>query len=214
VKDTTMTISTDDLVLRGPVIPVVVLQRLEHAVPLARALADGGVTVLEITLRTPSALRAIEAIAGAVPQTLVGAGTIRSAADARAARDAGARFGVSPGYSAAVAAACREAALPLLPGVVTASEVMAAQADGFSFVKFFPAEASGGVALLQALHGPFPEMRFCPTGGLTPHNAPRYLALPNVPVCGGTWLTPTDAIESGDWARITRLARESGRLRG
>jgi len=201
------------LASHGPVIPVIVLQRLEHAVPLAEALLAGGVKVLEVTLRTPAALRCIEAIAKAVPQALVGAGTIRSAADARAARDAGSVFGVSPGYTVAVGAACRDAGLPLLPGVATASEVMAAMADGLSFLKFFPASAAGGLPLLKALHGPFPDVRFCPTGGITPESAPSYLALANVPVCGGSWLTPNDAIEAGDWPRITRLAQAAALLR-
>ncbi len=204
---------TLELATYGPVIPVIVLHKLEHAVPLAQALVDGGVRVLEITLRTPVALRCIEAIARAVPQALVGAGTIRSADDARAARDAGSVFGVSPGYTAAVGAACREAGLPLLPGVSTASEVMTAQADGLSFLKFFPAGPAGGVPMLKALHGPFADVRFCPTGGVTPETAPQYLALPNVPVCGGTWLTPADAMEAGDWPRITRLAQAAARLR-
>jgi 2-dehydro-3-deoxyphosphogluconate aldolase/(4S)-4-hydroxy-2-oxoglutarate aldolase len=201
------------LASHGPVIPVIVLQRLEHAVPLAEALLAGGVRVLEVTLRTPVALRCIEAIAKAVPQALVGAGTIRSAADARAARNAGSVFGVSPGYTTAVGAACRDAGLPLLPGVATAGEVMAAMADGLSLLKFFPASAAGGLPLLRALYGPFPDVRFCPTGGITPETAPSYLALANVPVCGGSWLTPNDAIEAGDWPRITRLAQAAARLR-
>lgn len=206
-------IDTRQLADHGPVIPVIVLQRLEHAVPLARALVEGGVRVLEVTLRTPVALACIEAIAREVPQAIVGAGTIRSAADARAARAAGSVFGVSPGYTDAVGRACREIGLPLLPGVATASEAMAAQGDGYTFLKFFPASAAGGVTMLKALAGPFPDLWFCPTGGLTPQSAPEYLALPHVPVCGGSWLTPADAIEQGDWARITRLAREAGALR-
>ncbi|MFO1220083.1 MAG: bifunctional 4-hydroxy-2-oxoglutarate aldolase/2-dehydro-3-deoxy-phosphogluconate aldolase [Burkholderiaceae bacterium] len=205
-------IHTRELAAHGPVIPVIVLQRLEHAVPLARALVAGGVKVLEVTLRTPVALACIAAIAREVPQAIVGAGTIRSAADARAARDAGSMFGVSPGYTEAVGRACRDIALPLLPGVATASEAMAAQGDGHDFVKFFPAGAAGGVAMLKALAGPFPELWFCPTGGLTPETAPQYLALPHVPVCGGSWLTPADAVERGDWARITQLAREAAAL--
>ena len=205
--------NTLELAACGPVIPVIVLNRLEDAVPLARALVEGGVRVLEVTLRTPVALRCIEAIAREVPQALVGAGTIRSAADARAARDAGSVFGVSPGYTAEVGAACREAGLPLLPGVATASEVMAAQADGLSFLKFFPATAAGGIPMLKALAGPFPDVVFCPTGGITPETAPQFLALPNVRVCGGSWLTPAEAVESGDWGRITALARAAGALR-
>ena len=197
------------LASHGPVIPVIVIHDVAHAVPLARALVDGGVRVLEVTLRTPAALASMEAIARAVPEALVGAGTLRSAADVRAAVDAGCVFGVSPGYTRELAAACRDAGLPLLPGVATASEVMAAGADGFSFLKFFPAEAAGGVPMLKALAGPFPDVAFCPTGGLTPESAPRYLALPNVKVCGGSWLTPADALAAGDWARITALARQS-----
>ena len=197
----------------GPVIPVIVIQQLKDAVPLAEALVAGGVRVLEVTMRTAIALQAIEAIAKAVPQAIVGAGTIRSAADARAARNAGSLFGVSPGYTAEVGAACREAGLPLLPGVATASEVMAAQADGLSFLKFFPATAAGGIPMLKALGGPFPDVVFCPTGGITLETAPQFLALPNVKVCGGSWLTPADAVAAGDWARITKLAREASLLR-
>jgi len=201
------------LVALGPVIPVIVLQRLEHAVPMARALVAGGVRVLEVTLRTPVALACMEAIAREVPEAIVGAGTLRTVADVRAARDAGCQFGVSPGYTDQIGAACRDAALPLLPGVATASEVMAANADGLGFLKFFPATAGGGTGLLRALAGPFPDVVFCPTGGITAETAPQFLALPNVKVCGGSWLTPADAMDNGDWARITRLAREAGALR-
>jgi len=201
------------LASHGPVIPVIVLHRLQDAVPLAQALLAGGVKVLEVTLRTPVALQCIEAIARACPEALVGAGTIRSAADAQAALDAGSRFAVSPGYTAAIGAACRLIGLPLLPGVATASEVMAASADGLSFLKFFPAMQAGGIAMLKALGGPFPDIAFCPTGGITLETAPQFLALPNVKVCGGSWLMPADAVASGDWARITRLAREAQALR-
>jgi 2-dehydro-3-deoxyphosphogluconate aldolase/(4S)-4-hydroxy-2-oxoglutarate aldolase len=158
------------------------------------------------------ALQAIAAMAQ-VPGAIVGAGTIRSAADARAAKAAGAVFGVSPGYTAEVGAACREIGLPLLPGVATASEVMAAQADGLSFLKFFPATAAGGIPMLKALAGPFPDVVFCPTGGISLATAPDFLGLPNVKVCGGSWLTPADAVKAGDWARITQLAREASALR-
>jgi 2-dehydro-3-deoxyphosphogluconate aldolase / (4S)-4-hydroxy-2-oxoglutarate aldolase len=202
-----------DLVALGPVIPVIVLQRVEHAVPMARALVEGGVRVLEVTLRTPVALACMEAIAREVPEAIVGAGTLRSVADVRAARDAGCRFGVSPGYTGAIGAACRDAQLPLLPGVATAGEVMAANADGLTFLKFFPATAAGGVPMLKALAGPFPDVVFCPTGGITAQTAPQFLALPNVKVCGGSWLTPADALAAGDWARITQLAREAAVLR-
>jgi len=181
---------------------------------MAQALVAGGVRVLEVTLRTPVGLACIEAIARHVPEAVVGAGTIRSAADARAAQAAGSRFGVSPGYIAAVGAACREVGLPLLPGVATASEVMAALADGLNFLKFFPATAAGGIPMLKALAGPFPDVAFCPTGGITPETAPQFLALPNVKVCGGSWLTPQDAVDAGDWARITLLARAASALSG
>lgn len=209
-----MNLNTLDLAAHGPVIPVIVIQRLEDAVPLAQALVDGGVRVLEVTLRTPVALRAMEAIARGVPDAIVGAGTIRSVADAQAARDAGCRFGVSPGYTSEVGHYCRNVTLPLLPGVATASEVMQANADGYHFLKFFPATAAGGIPLLKALHGPFPDVAFCPTGGITPETAPQFLALPNVKVCGGSWLTPADAVQAGDWARITALARQTHALRG
>ncbi|OYV01808.1 MAG: keto-deoxy-phosphogluconate aldolase [Burkholderiales bacterium PBB5] len=202
------------LASHGPVIPVIVLQRVQDAVPLAEALLAGGVKVLEVTLRTPVALQCIEAIARALPEALVGAGTIRNAADAQAAVDAGSRFAVSPGYTAEVGAACRSLGLPLLPGVATASEVMAANADGLQFLKFFPAMQAGGIPMLKALGGPFPDVVFCPTGGISLETAPQFLALPNVKVCGGSWLTPADAVASGDWARITRLAREAQALRG
>ena len=197
----------------GPVIPVIVLQRLDDAVPLARALLDGGVRVLEITLRTPVALACMRAITQALPQAIVGAGTLRTVADVHDALDAGCLFGVSPGYSRDMGQACRNLGLPLLPGVATASEVMAANADGYNFLKFFPAAAAGGIPLLKALHGPFGDVMFCPTGGITAQSAPEFLALPNVAVCGGSWLTPQDAVDAGDWARITALARSACALR-
>jgi 2-dehydro-3-deoxyphosphogluconate aldolase/(4S)-4-hydroxy-2-oxoglutarate aldolase len=204
--------NTLELAAHGPVIPVIVIDRIEDAVPLAQALVAGGVKVLEVTMRTPVALDAIRAMS-AVPGAIVGAGTIRSAADARAAQAAGAVFGVSPGYTAEVGAACREVGLPLLPGVATAGEVMAAQADGLNFLKFFPATAAGGIPMLKALAGPFPDVVFCPTGGISLATAPDFLALPNVKVCGGSWLTPADAVKAGDWGRITTLAREAAALR-
>ncbi len=201
-----------DLAAHGPVIPVIVLQRVQDALPLAEALLAGGVRVLEITLRTPAALAGMQAIARALPEAIVGAGTLRSPADVRAARDAGCVFGVSPGYTAAIGAACREAGLPLLPGVATAGEVMAALADGLDFLKFFPATAAGGIPMLKALAGPFPDVAFCPTGGITSASAPEFLALCNVIVCGGSWLTPADAVAAGDWARISALAKAASAL--
>jgi Entner-Doudoroff aldolase len=205
--------NTLDLVRHGPVIPVIVIHRLEDAVPMAQALVDGGVKVLEITLRTPVALKCMEAIAKAVPQAIVGAGTIRTVVDAQAARDVGCTFGVSPGYTSEIGRYCRNIGLPLLPGVATASEVMEANADGHGFLKFFPATAAGGIPMLKALAGPFPEVAFCPTGGITVETAPQFLALPNVKVCGGSWLTPADAVDAKDWARITKLAKEASALR-
>lgn len=197
----------------GPVIPVIVIDRVEDAVPLARALVAGGVKVLEVTLRTPAALEAIAAIAKEVPEAIVGAGTLRVAADANAAKKAGARFAVSPGFTLELAGACEAQFLPLLPGVSTASEVMMAADAGYTFLKLFPATAVGGVNLLKSLAGPFADVSFCPTGGITVQTAPDFLALPNVKVCGGSWLTPADAVKAGDWARITQLAKEASALR-
>jgi 2-dehydro-3-deoxyphosphogluconate aldolase/(4S)-4-hydroxy-2-oxoglutarate aldolase len=202
-----------DLVSHGPVIPVIVIQRVADAVPLARALVAGGVRVLEITLRTPVALDCMRAIAAAVPEAIVGAGTIRGVDDAKAALAAGCRFGVSPGYARDIGIACKDIGLPLLPGVASASEVMAANADGYHFLKFFPATAAGGIPMLKALAGPFADVVFCPTGGITPETAPQFLSLPNVRVCGGSWLTPQDAVDAQDWARISALARAAGALR-
>jgi 2-dehydro-3-deoxyphosphogluconate aldolase / (4S)-4-hydroxy-2-oxoglutarate aldolase len=205
--------NTLELVQHGPVIPVIVIHRLEDAVPMAQALVDGGVRVLEVTLRTPVALQCMEAIAKAVPEAILGAGTVRSPADAQAAKDAGCTFAVSPGYTSAIGAACRDIGLPLLPGTSTGSEVMQANADGLFFLKFFPAMQAGGVAMLKALGGPFTDVVFCPTGGITLASAPEFLALPNVKVCGGSWLTPADAVAAKDWARITALAKEASALR-
>jgi len=197
----------------APVIPVIVLNDVAHAVPMARALVQGGIRMLEVTLRTPQALACIEAIAKAVPEAVVGAGTLRSKADAQAAANAGARFAVSPGYTSALGAACRDLGLPLLPGVATGGEIMAAQEDGFTALKFFPAMQAGGSAMLKAWSGPFFDVKFCPTGGISLQNAPEFLALPNVLCVGGSWLVPTDALMQGDWARITMLAREAVGLR-
>ena len=197
----------------APVIPVIVLNDVAHAVPLARALVEGGIRMLEVTLRTPQALACIEAIAKAVPQAVVGAGTLRSKADAQAAANAGARFAVSPGYTSALGAACRDLGLPLLPGVATGGEIMAAQEDGFTALKFFPALQAGGSAMLKAWSGPFFDVKFCPTGGISLQNAADFLALPNVLCLGGSWLVPADALAQGDWGRITMLAREAVKLR-
>jgi 2-dehydro-3-deoxyphosphogluconate aldolase/(4S)-4-hydroxy-2-oxoglutarate aldolase len=204
--------NTLELATFGPVIPVIVLNRVEDAVPMARALVAGGVRVLEVTLRTPVALDCMKAIAAEVPDAIVGAGTVRSVADAHAAKAAGCQFAVSPGYTSEIGRVCREIDLPLLPGVSTASEVMQANADGYFFLKLFPATAVGGTTLLKALAGPFTDVVFCPTGGISLETAPSFLSLPNVKVCGGSWLTPADAVAKGDWARITELAREASQL--
>lgn len=200
------------LASHGPVIPVVVIERVEHALPMARALFEGGVRVVEVTLRTPAALAAIAAIAASLPDVIVGAGTVRSAADACAALAAGARFAVSPGFSPRLGSACREIGLALLPGVATASEVMLAAEEGFRFLKFFPAASAGGAAMLKAWASVFADVTFCPTGGITAASAADYLALANVRVVGGSWLTPPDALAAADWPRIERLAREAASL--
>ncbi len=202
-----------DIASHGPVIPVIVIDRVEDALPLAEALLAGGVKVLEVTLRTAAGLPAIEAIARNLPEAVVGVGTVLNADDARRASEAGARFAVSPGYTSEVGGACKDLNLPLLPGVATSSEIMAALADGFSFLKLFPAEAAGGIPLLKAWASPFGQVSFCPTGGISQVTAPNYLALPNVRCVGGSWLTPADAMRQGDWARITQLARDTHALR-
>ena len=197
----------------APVIPVIVLTDVAHAVPLARALLAGGIRMLEVTLRTPQALACMEAIARDVPDAVVGAGTIRSAADAQASVMAGARFGVSPGYTPKVGQACRDLGLPLLPGVGTGSEIMMAQEDGYTELKFFPAMQAGGIPMLKAWHGPFGEVKFCPTGGVSAANALEFLALPNVACVGGSWIVPNDAIAAKDWGSIEKLAREASQLK-
>jgi 2-dehydro-3-deoxyphosphogluconate aldolase/(4S)-4-hydroxy-2-oxoglutarate aldolase len=197
----------------SPVIPVIVLNDVAHAVPMARALVAGGIRMLEVTLRTSQALACIEAIAKEVPEAIVGAGTVRNAADAKAAANAGAKFAVSPGYTSSVGQACRDEGLSLLPGVATGSEIMMAQEDGYTELKFFPAMQAGGPAMLKAWGGPFFDVRFCPTGGVTAQNASEFLSLPNVACVGGSWLVPVEALANGDWARIEKLAREACQLK-
>lgn len=196
-----------------PVLPVVVLESLDHAVPVARALVAGGLPAIELTLRTPVALDAIKAIATEVPEIVVGAGTIVTPAQARQAADAGASFLVSPGATPSLLGAMRDTGLPFLPGTATVSEVLAALEAGCTELKFFPAEASGGAAFLQSVASPVPAARFCPTGGITVASAPSYLALPNVGCVGGSWITPRDALAAGDWDRVTHLAAEAAALR-
>jgi len=197
----------------GPVIPVIVIERLEHAVPLARALVAGGVRVLELTLRTPVALDAVRAIAREVEGAIVGVGTITQGDDVRRALAAGAVFGVSPGLTPDIVAAARaHPELPLLPGVMTPTEAMAAREAGFDALKLFPAQPAGGVAMLKALHGPFPDVLFCPTGGIEAATAPQFLALPNVACVGGSWLAPQALLQAGEFHRITELAAAAAAL--
>jgi 2-dehydro-3-deoxyphosphogluconate aldolase/(4S)-4-hydroxy-2-oxoglutarate aldolase len=197
----------------APVIPVVVIDDVETAVPLARALVAGGLPVIEVTLRTPVALEAIARIAAEAPDAVVGAGTIRTSDDIAASVRAGARFLVSPGTTLSLADAMAASGLPYLPGAATASEAMALAERGLKELKFFPAEAAGGVPYLKSLAGPLPDVRFCPTGGIRATTAADYLALPNVGCVGGTWLTPADALTTGDWGRVEKLASEAAALR-
>jgi 2-dehydro-3-deoxyphosphogluconate aldolase / (4S)-4-hydroxy-2-oxoglutarate aldolase len=194
-----------------PVIPVVVVKDAADAVPIARALVDGGLPIIELTLRTPAAMDAIERIAAEVPDILVGAGTIVDTDQPKRAAAAGAQFLVSPGSTPRLRAAMRDSGLPHLPGVATVSEMLALLEDGYTEMKFFPAEAAGGATYLRAIHSPVPAARFCPTGGITPANMASYLALPNVGCVGGSWLTPAEAISRRDWTTISDLARNAAR---
>jgi 2-dehydro-3-deoxyphosphogluconate aldolase / (4S)-4-hydroxy-2-oxoglutarate aldolase len=196
----------------APVIPVLTIERVSDAAPLARALVAGGLPVLEVTLRTPAALVAIAAIVREVPDAIVGAGTITRREDISAAVGAGAKYLVSPGTPPGLVGPLLDAGVPALPGCATASEAMALAERGFTVLKFFPAEASGGIGWLKAIAAPLPQLRFCPTGGIGAGNAAAYLALPNVPAVGGSWVAPADAIAAGDFARITKLAREAAAL--
>ena len=205
-----MTSSADASLLdRVPVIPVVVLDDVAQAVPVAEALVAGGVPVIELTLRTPVALTCIEQISRQVPDILVGAGTIRTPDQAKDAVSAGAQFLVSPGATDTLVSAMQDTGLPHLPGASTISEVLRLLELGYSELKLFPAEVSGGVAFLKAIGAPVPQARFCPTGGITELSAPSYLGLANVGCVGGTWITPADALRDHDWARVTRLASDS-----
>ena len=205
-------LKTLDLMALCPVIPVLTIERVGDAVPLARALVAGGLKVLEITLRTPAAIEAIEAIAREVPGAVTGAGTVLNARDWARAEKAGAQFIVSPGLTDPLIKVAAGSALAFLPGVATAGELMRGLDAGLTSFKFFPAETSGGAPALKALYGPFADIRFCPTGGITAKTAPDYLALPNVVCVGGGWVAPNDAIASGDWGRITELARAASAL--
>lgn len=201
------------IISRAPVIPVITIDDLALAVPLARALVAGGLPVIEVTLRTDAAIAAAHAMIEQVPTAIVGLGTATRREHLAAACDIGARFIVSPGFSPDLAERAQHAALPYLPGVITPSEILAATAVGLALLKFFPAEAAGGVAMLEALQGPFPDLRFCPTGGITAAKAPKYLALANVVAVGGSWVVPKASLKTRDWPCITKLARQASRLR-
>ncbi|HET6499272.1 MAG TPA: bifunctional 4-hydroxy-2-oxoglutarate aldolase/2-dehydro-3-deoxy-phosphogluconate aldolase [Amycolatopsis sp.] len=201
-----------ELLNLSPVMPVVVIDDAADAVPVGRALVAGGIGVIELTLRTPAALEAIERVATQVPDIVVGAGTVTTAEQAKQAADAGASFLVTPGCTERVLEAAFATGLPFLPGAGTVSEAMRLSELGLTALKFFPAEPSGGAAYLKAVAGPLPGLRFCPTGGITPENAPRYLALPNVGCVGGSWLTPRDALSAKDFARVEALAGQAAAL--
>ncbi len=202
-----------DILALTPVIPVLTITELDHAVPLARALLAGGLSVLEITLRTPVAFAAIDAVRKAVPDAVIGAGTLSRAMEFAAADRVGARFGVSPGFTPELAGASRGARFPLLPGVMTPSEVIAARNAGFNVLKLFPAEPAGGLDLLRALGATFSDVWFCPTGGITRASAPQYLALPNVVCVAGSWMVPREMLATGDWGGIESLARDAAALK-
>ncbi|PLR39139.1 keto-deoxy-phosphogluconate aldolase [Chimaeribacter coloradensis] len=202
-------VSAEQILTSGPVVPVIVINELEHAVPLAKALVAGGVKVLEVTLRTECALEAIRAIAREVPEAIIGAGTVINPQQLDEVISAGAQFAISPGLTAPLLKAATDGPIPLIPGISTVSELMLGMDYGLREFKFFPAEANGGVKALQAIAGPFPQVRFCPTGGITPNNYRDYLALKSVLCIGGSWLVPADALAQGDYGRITELARDA-----
>jgi 2-dehydro-3-deoxyphosphogluconate aldolase/(4S)-4-hydroxy-2-oxoglutarate aldolase len=197
----------------APVIPVLTITDLEHAVPLARALVAGGLPVLEITLRTPVALAAIEAMRKALPEAIIGVGTLTRAVDFAAADRVGAQFGVSPGLTPDLAAASRGARFPLLPGVMTPTELISARNSGFNVLKLFPSQQAGGIGMLRALGAVFPDVLFCPTGGISRESAPAFLALPNVVCVGGSWVAPPALLAAGDWDGIEALARDAASLK-
>ena len=202
-------VSAETVLKTGPVVPVIVVNDLKHAVPMAKALVAGGVRVLEVTLRTPVAMEALRAIIKEVPEAIVGAGTVLNTQQLHEVTEAGAQFVISPGITESLLKAATDGPIPLIPGISTVSELMTGMDYGLREFKFFPAEANGGVKALQAIAGPFPQVLFCPTGGITPANYRDYLALKSVLCIGGSWLVPADALEQGDWNRITELAREA-----
>ena len=208
-----MTMPLADILRRAPVVPVIVIHDLAQAAPLADALVAGGLPVLEVTLRTPVGLAAIEAMRRAVPEAIVGVGTLSTPDQFAQSARAGAQFGVSPGLTPALIEASQDAPFPFLPGVMTASEVMRAREAGFSCCKLFPAQQAGGTGMLRAMHAVFPDVGFCPTGGLHPDNAAEYLSLPNVLCVGGSWVAPNALIKDGDWLAIRKLAQQAAALK-
>ena len=198
----------------APVIPVLTVEKLEHAAPLAKALYAGGLKVLEITLRTPVALKVIEAMRVAAPEAIVGAGTLVKPADFQSAEDAGAQFAVTPGLTPQLAEAAADVSYPLLPGIATPAEILQALEFGYDTLKFFPAQPAGGIPMLQAFAGPFAQVAFCPTGGISRDSAPSFLKLRNVLCVGGSWVAPAHLVNSGDWAGIEALARDAAALKG
>lgn len=208
-----MSVSIKEVMNTSPVMPVMVINQIDQAVPLSKALVDGGLKVLEITLRTPVALEAIRRIKAEVPGAIVGAGTIINTQTLHQAIDAGAQFIVSPGVTLSLLDAALACGVPILPGVMTPSEVMRLLEKGITAMKFFPAEAAGGIPMLKSIGGPLPQVTFCPTGGVNPKNAPEYLALSNVACVGGSWMAPSDLVDAGDWTEITRRAAEAANLK-
>jgi 2-dehydro-3-deoxyphosphogluconate aldolase/(4S)-4-hydroxy-2-oxoglutarate aldolase len=202
-------LSALEILHTGPVVPVVVLRNADQAVPLAKALLAGGIRVVEITLRSAAAMEGIRRISAEVPEIIAGAGTVLTSDDLRAVAQAGGQFAISPGLTPTLFAAAHDGPIPLIPGIATPSELMLAQERGFTELKFFPAEAAGGVEMLKALHGPFPRITFCPTGGITQENYRNYLSLANVSCVGGSWIAPPELIEKGDWDTITELAAKA-----
>jgi 2-dehydro-3-deoxyphosphogluconate aldolase/(4S)-4-hydroxy-2-oxoglutarate aldolase len=204
-------IAAEDVLASGKVVPVMVIKKLEHAVPLAKALLAGGIKVLEITLRTQVAIDAIRLISKEVPEAIVGAGTVTNPEDLAAVAEAGALFAISPGLTPELLEAANKGGIALIPGVSTISELMTGLDKGYKNFKFFPAAAAGGVKMLKSIAGPFPDVTFCPTGGISPENYQDYLALNNVACVGGSWLVPAEAIDREDWQKITSLAREASK---
>lgn len=201
--------SAQDVFATSPVVPVLVIKKLEHAVPLAKALIAGGINILEVTLRTPVALEAIELIAKELPDAMIGAGTVTNAEQLQQVTDVGAKFAISPGMTAELLAAGQTGSIALIPGISSTSDLMRARDAGYTHLKFFPAEAVGGVKAIKSIAGPFPDMVFCPTGGISLSNYHDYLALPNIHCVGGSWLAPDALMDDGDWDAITQLAKEA-----